>query len=368
MKITSLRLVNYRNHKSKLINFKHANIIFGLNGSGKTSILEAITILSTSKSNRTNKIQELINWSSDNSYSELNIIENGEEKTIRLILDKNNSRSKTFSLDGKILPPKEIIGRLLTVYFGPEALDIITGNPAERRRFLDILISQVDNSYLLALIELKKTLLNRNMVLKDLSMKRKNKKEIVFWDKKLINAGSLIIKKRKKACNVLEKHLKKHHKKIVGREEKIKLVYMPSVVQSKEHQSIEETFTERLVSDFTLEIRYGNTLIGPHRDDMKFLISGKDASSYSSRGEIRSLVLALKLAEVDYIKKETEQKPIVLLDDVFSELDEKREQYIMEFISKIPQTIITTSDIKIAKNLSKKGVKLIKLNELKAYA
>jgi len=368
MEIINLKLFNYRNHKKKEINFAHTNIVFGANGSGKTSILEALTLLSTTRSNRTNKTKEIINWDTEDSFLELVIKKNKEKKTIRLILDNKNNHGKTFSLNGKIFPPKDIIGEFLTVYFAPESLDIITGNPNKRRRFLDILISQTDKSYLSTLIKFKKTLLNRNKILKDLSLNKKDKKEIVFWDQELINTSSLIMKKRKKTCKALNVFLLKHHKKIIKRKQKTVLQYTPSVVQKNNHKDIKEAFTERLAVDFDLELRYGNTLYGPHRDDVRFLVSGKDAALYSSRGEIRSLIIALKLAEMDYIIKKKTQKPVVLLDDMYSELDAKRESHLMDFILKIPQTVITTSNKKIAKSLSKKGARLIKLNKIKSYA
>lgn len=348
MKIEHLKLLNFRNHKKFEIDFKKTNLLLGANGSGKTSVLEAIFLLSTSKSPRTAKNRDLIHWLNNKSY--LEVVLSGKEKnkkTIRLELSRQEKDSKVFSCDGAVVEPKNIVGIFKTVYFSPETLSIINGSPAERRRFVDILISQVSPRYLTDLIEYKKILINRNHLLKEIAFKRRDRDEIIFWDMKLIEFGARIMRKRQEVLARLSRPLQEYYQAIVGKKvQSTKINYHPSFAFSKE-QNIESAFTERLAVEFNFELKCGSTLYGPHRDDLHFFLNDYNAASFCSRGETRSIVVALKLSEADFIKSETLDSPVILLDDIFSELDDGREKKLGELVLDNYQVIITSTENKI---------------------
>jgi len=352
MQIKYLKLLNFRNHKNFKISFKKTNLLLGTNGAGKTSVLEAIFLLSTSKSPRTSKNNDLILWSKLKSYLEIVLLGGEKEKKIiRLELCREKNGQKTFSFDGVVSSPKNIIGLFKTVYFSPETLLIINGSPAERRRFIDILLSQISPKYLNDLIEYKKILVNRNRILKEIVTKRSGKDEIIFWDMKLIEVGSKIMRSREEAVLSLSKTLDGFHQEIIkDKEKKLKINYHPSF-SSEGYRDIESAFTERLAAEFSFELKYGSTLYGPHRDDLRFSFEGRDAASFCSRGEIRSIIIALKLAEAGYIKEKTDTKPVILLDDIFSELDEKRGRALEKLVLNNYQVVITSTENKLGPKL-----------------
>lgn len=363
MRIKHLKLLNFRNHQRLEIDFEKTNLILGPNGSGKTSILEAIFLLSTSKSPRSAKNEELIRFFKKTSFLELILTDAKERiKTIRLEISRQKENgSKTFSIDGVVAEPKNIVGLFKAVYFSPETLEIINGSPQVRRRFIDILLSQIDHSYLADLIEYKKILSNRNHLLKEINRKKRGRDEILFWDMKLIEFGAKIMRRREEALESLSKPLALYHQQIADKNgEKLNINYHPSFSWGKD-QEIEEAFAERLSGEIDFELRYGSTFLGPHRDDVRFYLSGREAASFCSRGEIRSIVIALVLAEADYIKKTTDDLPVVLLDDIFSELDEERARALGDLILEKYQTIITSTNKESLQNIIHKKINLIKL-------
>jgi len=409
VRIKHLKLLNFRNHKKIEIDFNKTNILLGPNGCGKTSILESIFLISTSKSPRTSKNFDLINWQKSKSFIELTILDNdNQQKVFRLLLSrKTKEKNKTFSIGGIIVGPKDIIGRIKTVYFSPETLEIINGNPSERRRFIDILLSQVNPKYLADLIEYKKILINRNTLLKEIYFKKREREEIIFWDMKLIEVGSRIMRARNKAIISLSKPLNNFHKIIIeennepdpagggvsGRvrwqsrssaastglksrqrrdiqaipnKNNLEIKYHPSFALDEGIDGVENSYTERIAREFDFEIKYGNTLYGPHRDDIRFQYLDHDVASFCSRGEIRSIIIALKLAEAEYIKQKKGDSPVILLDDIFSELDDKRIAKLGKFIIKDYQSIISTVDANIIPIMAGRKNNIIKLKKGKA--
>lgn len=363
MRIKRLKLSNFRNHKKFEADFKKTNLLLGANGSGKTSILEAIFLLSTSKSPRTALNKDLIFNLSQKSNLELDLIKGKKEKkTIRLELSRQKeNKNKIFSCDGVVVAPKNIVGMFKTVYFSPETLAIINGSPAERRRFIDILLSQISPTYLADLIEYKKILINRNRLLKEIVQKRRERDEIIFWDMKLVEHGAKIMRRRQEVLIRLSQPLQEYHQAIVdGKEQVLRIKYHPSFALAK-GEDIESIFTERLATEFNFELRYGSTLFGPHRDDLRFFLGNYDAASFCSRGEIRSIVIALKLAEADFMKNETGDSPAVLLDDIFSELDEKRAEALSKLVLSNYQVIITSTEDNLVNKIKGKELKIISL-------
>lgn len=372
MRIKHLKLSNFRNHKKTEVDFGNTNILLGPNGSGKTSILEAIFILSTSKSPRTNKNFDLINWKKNQSLLELIIYnKRSNVKTIRLLLSRNkNKKNKTFSLDGKVTEPKDVIGYFKTVYFSPETLEIINGSPTERRRFIDILLSQTSHAYLVDLIEYKKILINRNRLLKEIYLKRRGKDEIVFWDMKLVEVGSRIMRSRIEAINTLKNPIEAFHRVIINKKSehsRLEICYHPSFMVSGSVGEIKKSFIKKLTADFEFELKCGNTLYGPHRDDLNFRYSGHDVLSFCSRGEIRSIIIALKMAEAEYIKKKTGDLPVILLDDIFSELDAKRTKALSGLVFGGFQSIISATERGLIKMFKDKKIKTITLAKKLIY-
>lgn len=362
MRIKNLKLLNFRNHLGLEVDFTKTNLLLGSNGSGKTSILEAIFLLSTAKSPRTARNQELINWSKQKLFLKLTLIgKNQSIKKIRLEIDRQKQkRNIAFSIDGVVVVPKNIVGVFKAVYFSPETLEIINGSPQERRRFVDILLSQISPHYLANLIEYKKILVNRNKLLKDIALKKREKEEIIFWDMKLVEFGAKIMRARRKVIVNLSKPLRKYQQIISGRKKKLKIIYHPSFAFGR-NEDIENAFTERIASEINFELKCGNTLYGPHRDDIRFVYQGRDAASFCSRGEIRSIIIALKLAEADYIKKITSEEPVILLDDIFSELDEKHSLALSNLILNNYQSIISSTDNNLSKPIKNQKINIIRL-------
>ncbi len=364
MQIKKLKLLNFRNHKKFAADFKKTNLLLGANGSGKTSILEAISLLSTSKSPRTGSNKDLIFRSSQKSNLELDLIRGGKEKRIlRLELGRQDIGNKVFSCDGVVVAPKNIVGRFKTVYFSPETLAIINGSPTERRRFIDILLSQVSPCYLADLIEYKKILLNRNRLLKEIAQKRREKDEIIFWDMKLVEYGTRIMRRRQEILTRLSRPFEEYYRAIAGKKEAaLKIKYHPSFALAK-GEDMESIFTERLAAEFNFELKYGSTLYGPHRDDLRFLLKNYDAASFCSRGEIRSMIIALKLAEADFMKSETGDNPVILLDDIFSELDGRRAEALSKLVLNNYQVIITSTENNLLDKIKGKKIKIIRLKD-----
>jgi DNA replication and repair protein RecF len=254
-----------------------------------------------------------------------------------------------------------MIGVFKAVYFSPETLEIINGSPQERRRFVDILLSQINPRYLTDLIEYKKILINRNKLLKEIALKRREREEIIFWDMKLVEIGSKIMRARKEVIIDLSKPLGRYQQIISNRKKtKLRIGYHPSFSFDK-NEEIENAFTERIASEIDFELKYGNTLHGPHRDDIRFFYQGRDVASFCSRGEIRSIIIALKLAEADYMTKKTNDSPVILLDDIFSELDEKRSLALSNLILNNYQAIISSMDKDLVKSIGSQKINIIKL-------
>lgn len=368
MRIRHLKLLNFRNHKEIELDFINTNLVFGINGSGKTSLLEAILLLSTSRSPRTPKNSDLINFTKEKAFLEIILIDqNKKERIIRLELNRRN-KNKIFSLDSVVVEPKNVVGFFKTVYFSPETLNIITGSPQERRRFVDILLSQINSSYLMDLIEYKKILINRNKLLKEIALQNYKNDEIIFWNSKLIEFGSRIMRARKEALEKLSRPLEFFYQTVIGKKNhKLVICYHPSFVIDKNNRNIESLFTKKIAGEFDFELRYGSTLYGPHRDDIHFYYQGREATTFCSRGEVRSIVVALKMAEADYIQEKSDDEPVILLDDIFSELDERRAEALSNLVLGNFQSIITSTEKGLKRIFKGNRFKIINLNRKKVY-
>jgi len=352
MKIKSLKLVNFRNWSSYDLEFNDVTILIGKNGIGKTNILESVYLAATGRSWRTTHDMELINWEKD--YARLTIKGDKTDKATELELfwQKGEKAVKALKINGGKRRLLDLLGLCPAVLFSPEVIEIINGAPALRRRFLDILLSQVNRAHAESLLEYNKVLKGRNKLLQLIKNRLGKSDELDFWDKKLVELGGKIIKARHEALEFFNQTLSANYQKISGAQEDLKIKYKDSVEIDR--------FAEYLVAARDREIEQTNTLHGPHRDDFEFRLGERDVATFGSRGEFRSVVLALKLAELNFIKEKTKISPILLLDDIFSELDATRRKHLA-LIAQDQQTLITTTDLDhIGKDLREKA-KIIEL-------
>ena len=336
MIIKSLELENYRNYKNLCIEFDEGtNIFTGENAQGKTNILEAVYLCSTTKSHKGSKDNEIINFGSEEGHIRSKI--NKKEEEIRIDIHLRKSKSKIIALNlEKLKKTSELIGILNVVLFSPEDLNIIKGGPSYRRSFIDMQICRLDSSYVFNLSNYNKIIDQRNKLLKDIYFQPALRETLFIWDSQLQSYGSQVIKKRREFVKELNDIVKEIHYKLTGQKEFLDIRYEPDTEEDK----IEETLKENAEKDLKSKI----TSCGPHRDDFIININGMDARKYGSQGQQRTAALSLKLAEIEIIKKNTNDNPIFLLDDVLSELDSNRQNMLLESISNI-QTIITCTGL-----------------------
>lgn len=332
MYVTSLSLKNYRNYEFLDIDFsKNINILYGDNAQGKTNVLEAIYVASTTKSHRMAKDKELIRFDNDEAHIRLNVKKHDINHKIDMHLRKG--KSKIVSIDGiSIRRSSELFGLINIIFFSPEDLSIIKNGPSERRRFMDMEICQLSRIYYSDLSEYNKVLAQRNILLKDINNNPALMNTLDIWDMQLIKFGSRIIRERRNFIDMLNEIIRDIHRDITGNREDIILSY--------ELSTDEERFERDLAEKRNIDLRNGITNVGPHRDDIALYINDIDVRTYGSQGQQRTAALSLKLAEIELVKKITQDDPVLLLDDVMSELDSRRRDALLDEIKNI-QTIIT---------------------------
>lgn len=341
MIIKSLELSDFRNYESLNLSFdKGTNILFGNNAQGKTNILEAIYVSATTKSHKGSKDSDIIKF--DKNEAHIRTYLEKEEIETRVDMHLRKSKTKGIAIDGsKIKKAAELLGLLNVVFFSPEDLSIIKSGPAERRRFIDMELCQLDNFYLYNLNHYNKTVNQRNHLLKDIYGNPELKETLKIWDAQLVSYGSKIIERRKKFVEQLNEIIFDIHKNLSGNDEEIKIEYEPNV-------SIDE-YEDVLNCSRDKDIKLKQTTVGPHRDDIVFYVKKKDEKEidirkYGSQGQQRTAALSLKLSEIEIVKKITNDTPVLLLDDVLSELDSNRQNYLLNSIGDI-QTIITCTGL-----------------------
>ena len=336
MIIKRLELADYRNYEFLDLQFdKGTNILYGDNAQGKTNILEAIYVAATTKSHKGSKDKEIINFKKEEAHIRTYLEKEGVETRVDMHLRKLGS--KGIAIDGqKIKKAADLLGLCNVVFFSPEDLIIIKNGPAERRRFVDMELCQLDSFYLYNLNHYNKIVNQRNKLLKDMYMNPQLKDTLAIWDSQLVSFGSKIIERRKVFSEQLNEIIYEIHKKLSGGKEEIIISYEPDV-------SIEE-FEDRLRINQDRDIKLKITSVGPHRDDFAFLNGDIDIRRYGSQGQQRTAALSLKLSEIELVKKISKDNPILLLDDVLSELDSNRQNYLLNSIGEI-QTIITCTGL-----------------------
>ncbi len=347
MFLTKLRLNRYRNYADFEFGTEHqVNIFVGPNAQGKTNLLEAIFVMALTKSHRTHKDRQLIQWNepSANLYCEI------EKKYGSCKLDLNISptgkKAKLNGLEQKKL--SDFIGALNVVMFAPEDLEIVKGAPGVRRRFLDMEIAQVSPGYMHNLLQYQKVLAQRNHCLRQMhASPGPNGALLDIWNEQLAQYGIKIMKKRQSFINKLQNWAEKIHLGITSDSEQLRIAYNPSFeTDNLEDESVLfNQFMIKLSQVKDQEMKRGMTLVGPHRDDLSFFINGKEAQTFGSQGQQRTAALSIKLAEIELIREEIGEYPLLLLDDVLSELDKNRQTQLIETFQKKVQTFITTTGI-----------------------
>ena len=344
MYIDKIKLNNFRNYIEEEINLdKNINIFYGNNAQGKTNILESIYLCAIGKSYRTNKDREIININKDFSKVEINYSKKDREGKIKLeISDKKN----LYLNDIKLKKISEILGNINIVLFNPDDINIFKEGPAKRRRILDIMISQLRPSYVYNLNMYLKILEQRNNYLKQIKYENKNEELLDVWDTQIAKYAEIINLYRKEFTEKIKEKILDIHKKITDNKEEIKIEYISDFTNQEE-------FLKEIKNSRKIDIIKGYTGKGIHRDDLKLFINDKEIGIYGSQGQHRSAILSIKLSELQIIKDETEENPILLLDDFMSELDKIRRQNFLEDV-KDTQIIITCTDKLELKNKNKK--------------
>lgn len=336
MIVTSLQLAHFRNYDFLDISFdKNTNILYGNNAQGKTNILEALYLCVTTKSHRGGKDKEMIQFGKEEAHIKVIIEKKGIPRKIDIHL--KNQKSKGIAIDGiPIRKSSELLGLLNIVFFSPEDLSIIKNGPSERRKFLDVELCQLNALYFHHFSQYQKVLNQRNNLLKQIAREPYLMDTLDIWDKQFVEHGSIIIKEREKFIIKLNTIIKEIHKKLTGGKEEIEILYEKST-------SIKD-FEQNLNKKRSSDLKSLNTQIGPHRDDMAFMVNGIDIRKFGSQGQQRTVALSLKLAEIQLVKSIIKDTPILLLDDVMSELDHDRKNYLLESIKDI-QTVITCTGL-----------------------
>ncbi len=355
MHIKNLTLKDYRSYKEKKFNFsEEVNILVGKNAQGKTNVLEAIFFMIIGKSFKTSKEKEVISWNKTNAYIKGEFQKKYREIEIEAFFSKEHKKS--IKIDGiNIHKMGELLGSVNAVFFSPEELKLIKESPEDRRRFINVVLSQTNKKYFYLLGRYEKVLSNRNKLLKSTSDLSLIKDTIDIWDRALADLSNKIYIERRNFIEELSPFAKKAHEYLSGGSENIEIKYKSSFEGEDYEQKMIKSLSKNLEKDF----RLGFTSVGIHRDDLDIFLNDVEVKNFGSQGQQRTTALSLKLAELEFIKNRVGEYPILLLDDVFSEIDAERRKKLLNFTSKT-QTIITCTEFEEPKNFKGKVFEIIK--------
>lgn len=336
MYLTKIQLEQFRNYGSLDLEFPQKNkvlVVLGENAQGKTNLLEAIFLMTISKSFRNPKASDLICEGKDYLRVKLQTKQKNEQKEYEFFYSVKPRKHRGLKIDGVKVKTGEFIGEIKAVLFTPDDISMLYDSPSVRRKYLDILLLQSDKYYLQNLFKYKKALKQRNKVLQGICNGCLREKELDVWDKSLETAGIYLIEHRKKLISEIKPLIKKFYKNISDTDDEIEIKFLPSIENKEDFRKI---LKEKRKKDILCQC----TTSGPHRDDFLIVFNNKNAAKFCSRGEIKSIVMALKITEAYLLKEKTGITPILLLDEIFAELDAKRRGKLMELI-KNHQTIVT---------------------------
>jgi len=339
-----MKLVDFRNYKETNLSFHHnINIIIGDNAQGKTSLLEAVYVLARGKSYK-NSPSDLIQWEKESSVIEGTFHKENFNDHIKILLNKPNKANIIIN-DKKVHKRSLLWEKIQVVLFSPEDLKMIKEGPDQRRKFIDNELNMIRPSYGNLLKDYARVLIQRNNLLKSLKIDNSNKNTLEIWDEQLVSLGQKIIISRIDFLKKINSITKKIHFTLTGGQEDLKLFYLSNIIKNNEDlDAIDEIYRRVLGEKLKDDIQKGYTSIGPHVDDIKVMINEFDAKIYGSQGQQRTAALSLKLSEIEIIKSELNENPIILLDDVMSELDSKRQEKIIEYFHS-SQVLITCTEM-----------------------
>ncbi len=378
MILNSLSLTNFRNYVRLEITLPpHITILQGNNAQGKTNLLEAIYYLSTATSPRAETDRQLIHWLAERDvlpFARLvgQVTKGGEALQVEITLMKGqngNSHAeltqKGIRVNGVNRRVSELIGAINAVLFLPQDIQIVDGSPSHRRRYLNTLLCQIDPRYYRALHKYGQVAFQRNHLLRRLRDRRQDPEQLSFWDRQMVETGAYLLARRLWLVGRLNEVIAGIHPDLTGQQEHLRLAYESSVELAQPARAedglqlalsleaegaapdvarLRQAFEEQLAAKRPEEIARGASLLGPHRDDLRFLVNGTDMTIYGSRGQQRTAALSAKLAEVEWLHQETGEMPILLLDDMVSELDPARRNYLLAMLARAQQAIVTTTD------------------------
>lgn len=362
MKLRDLSLTNYRNCKDLVLDLRSSKVlIIGKNAQGKTNILESIYILSTLKSPRTSNNIELINFNANKAEINCNLLKNNTD--IELDFTYSNEKKRELAINKVKTTPKNFKSVLKTVLFSTTDLLLLRGNPSDRRDWLDRAISQIYPAYDERLSKYDKIRIQKNNLLKDyLKTGNLNSTLLEVYNEQLAIAGSNIIFLRIKFLKEIERIATEKHR-IISETETLRINYSCSFLEKEtELEEILSKFKQALDDTKPEEMRRGQSCVGPHRDDVIFYINDNEAVKFASQGQQRTIVLSLKLSELDMISSKTGEEPVLLLDDVLAELDDLRQNYLLKSINPSTQTIITSVDTILFEDEFLKDVKIYNIS------
>jgi len=367
--LSRLSLINFRNFGELELDLPLGVVVFtGANAQGKTTLLEAVYLLALARSFRAENEREVISFSAGL---------NGEQALVRGIVEKKGQRlsvnvgyqstatpgSTTASADGLGYSVRkqirvnrirytaaDLVGMVGAVLFSADDIELVYGAPSGRRRYLDILVSQADPPYIKALQRYQRVLQHRNHLLKMLREGRAEADELEFWNAELVREGGAITWQRQEVMKRLAVFCAEHHSELSESGDEFQIEYRPSVNGGDSLSSTEERFSESLAAFQQRELATATTVVGPHRDDFRLLVNGLDMGTFASRGEARTLALTLRLAEASYLSAARDDEPVVLLDDVLSEMDAARRRRVLEKVTRYQQSLITTTDLDLVQD------------------
>lgn len=340
MKIKSINITNFRNYSNQEVEFSDGlNVIIGKNAQGKTNLLESIFICAIGRSPRTTKDKDLIKWESTYAKITLNILKKLGKKEIDIYLFTNQNKAIKIDKIG-IKKIGQLMGNFNAIYFSPDDLKLIKDSPEERRKFMDIDLCQFDKNYFYTLSNYNQILQQRNKLLKTTN-ESALKDTISIWNDQLATSGAKLILSRLKLVSSLKEKVQKIHKFLTNDKEELVISYQGYTAETE--NDLKLLLLKKYEENIDKDIKLGFTTIGPHRDDIKIESNGIDLRSFGSQGQQRTASLSLKLAELEVFKDNIGEYPVLLLDDVLSELDKDRQQKLLE-ITKPIQTILTCTD------------------------
>lgn len=344
MYLEKLELKHFRNYEDVNVAFSpQVNVLIGKNAQGKTNLLESIYVLAMARSHRTSNDREMVTLKKDAALIRGEVHQRLGNTKLELLISRKGKKAKVNHLEKARL--SQYIGQLNVILFAPEDLALVKGAPSVRRRFIDMEFGQIDALYLHTLTEYRAVLRQRNKYLKELQTKKATDKVYLeILSEQLSESGSQIIFKRLEFLQELEKYADKLHNQITQGKEHLQFQYESTLkeYQGKSVLELKQSLIEQYKTMMDKEIFQGTTLLGPHRDDVRFMLNDKNVQVYGSQGQQRTAALSVKLAEIDLMKEKTHEYPILLLDDVLSELDGARQTHLLKTIQNKVQTFLTT--------------------------